>query len=76
MAKVMIGVRVEEETQHRIDVIAAELSRRAAGVEAKRGEVARAALERGVTALERELEIKQVAMPTKRTRPPGRTPSK
>lgn len=65
MAKVTIGVRVEEETERRIDIIAAELSRRAAGVEAKRGEVARAALEKGVTVLERELGIEREAAPAK-----------
>ena len=64
MAKVTIGVRIEEETQRRIDAIAKELSGRAAGVEAKRSEVARAALEKGVKALERELGI-NVAKPKK-----------
>lgn len=67
MAKVTMGVRIEEETERRIDAIAAELSRRAAGVEAKRGEVARAALEKGVAVLEQDLGIKGDGAPAKST---------
>ena len=39
----------------RLDRVAAELSKRAAGVKLKRGTVAKAALERGLAAFEAEL---------------------
>ena len=57
MAKEHAGIRVETELLDRLEAIAAELSRRSAGVAVKRSDVARAALERGAESLEQELGI-------------------
>lgn len=54
-----VSVRVDEDTIERLDRIAEAMSKRAAGVNVKRGTVVRAAIERGIVALEAELGLKK-----------------
>jgi uncharacterized protein YlxW (UPF0749 family) len=53
------SVRLEQETLRRIDAVAKKLTERAAGVEVTRMATMRAAMLRGLEALENELGIKR-----------------
>jgi predicted DNA-binding protein len=55
--KTVTGVRLDEDMIRRLDFLAAELSRRAAGLDVNRTDVTRAALGRGIDAMERELGL-------------------
>ena len=81
MRKVTVGVRVEPSRVERLDKVAAEMTRRAAGAEVKRGDAARVAMERGIDSLEKELGIEalfavDVAKPTKKGPTTARKPAK
>ena len=56
-SKEHVGFRLPSELVARLDVIATELSKRAAGVDVNRSTVARRALETGVEAMEKEIGI-------------------
>jgi hypothetical protein len=52
-----VSVRLEETMVQRLDAVAQAMSKRAAGAAVKRGTALRAAVERGMEALEAELGI-------------------
>ncbi len=52
-----VAVRTDEEIDARLDRVADELTRRAAGVQHKRAQVVRVAMLRGLDSLESELGI-------------------
>lgn len=54
-----VSVRLDTDSIERLDRIAEAMGERAAGVEPKRGAVVRAAIERGIAALEAELGLKK-----------------
>ncbi len=53
-----VSVRTDEgDLEVRLDRVASELTKRAAGVQQKRASVAKACMERGLEAMERELGL-------------------
>jgi hypothetical protein len=72
----MAGARFDEDTLRRLDAIAAEMSRRAANLPITRSAVARAAMERGVRALELELGIAAPVTKLEEEPKPARKPAK
>ena len=52
--KTTVTTVIERATVSRVDAMAGELTRRAAGAEVSRAQVLRLAIERGIVALERE----------------------
>ena len=52
-----VGFRLDEELVGRLDALAEALSLRAAGVKVNRSAAARTALERGLSAMEKEIGI-------------------
>jgi hypothetical protein len=55
-----VSIRTEgDEVEHRLDRVAAEVAKRAAGVRVTRSTVARSALLRGLEAMENELGLKK-----------------
>lgn len=55
MSERALAVRLPDETIARLEAVAEKLSARAAGAKVARSEVMRMAMERGLTALEKEL---------------------
>jgi hypothetical protein len=81
MRKVTVGVRIDPTRVDRLDRVAAEMTRRAAGAEVKRGDAARVAMERGIDSLEKELGLEALpavaaAKPAKKGVAPARKPTK
>jgi predicted transcriptional regulator len=57
MTEYPVSVRLDEPTVARLDRLADAMSKRAAGAAVKRGTALRAAVERGIADLERELGL-------------------
>lgn len=57
MTEVPVSVRLDARSVERLERIGDEMAKRAGGVTIKRGTVARAAIERGLAALEAELGL-------------------
>lgn len=81
MRRLTVGVRLDPARVDRLDAVAAEMTRRAAGAEVKRSDAARVAMERGINSLEKELGLEvaalvDVAKPAKKGAATARKPAK
>ena len=67
MSKEQVGFRLEPEQLERLDKLAEALTKRTAGVTVNRSSAARAALDRGIEELE-----KDIGLAAKGTKPPSK----